>query len=100
ELWTQIVSDATGLTQELREVTIGASFGAAHLAARALHPHTDIDVWNPVARQVTPDGSLAEFFDGRHRLYRETYAATATTMHALAGEQRASQPTRPGGPHG
>lgn len=100
ELWTQIVSDVTGLAQELREVTIGASFGAAHLAARALDPHTDIDVWNPVARQVTPDGSLAEFFDGRYRLYREAYEATATTMHALAAEQRASQPTRPGGHHG
>lgn len=100
ELWMQIVSDVTGLTQEMREVTIGASFGAAYLAARALDPQTDIDVWNPVARQVRPEGSLAEFFDGRYRLYRETYEATAGAMHALAAEQRAVHPTRSGGNHG
>src|SRR5699024_7847690 len=47
-LWTQIVSDVTGLAQVVPSQTIGASYGAAYLAAAALGP-VDITEWNPPA---------------------------------------------------
>ncbi len=52
-LWTRIVSDVTGLEQEIRTVTLGASYGAAFLAAQAVGD-ADIDAWNPVREQVAP----------------------------------------------
>ena len=88
--WTQAVSDVTGLEQELRAVTVGASYGAAHLAALAVDPLADIDAWNPGVRRVTPRTELAGFFDARYRLYRELYERSADAMHALAAEQRAN----------
>ncbi len=51
DLWLHVVSDVTGLTQEVRSVTIGASYGAAFLAARAV-ASVSIDEWNPVPRMA------------------------------------------------
>ncbi len=45
-LWTQIVSDVTGKTQELPYETIGASYGDAWLAARAAVLVSPDEVWN------------------------------------------------------
>lgn len=89
DLWLQVVSDVTGLTQEVRAVTIGASYGAAFLAARATGT-ADIDTWNPVVRRVEPDASLAAGYDELYALYRELYPATAAVAHALAERQRGS----------
>jgi len=89
DLWLQVVSDVTGLIQEVRAVTIGASYGAAFLAARATGA-ADIDTWNPVVRRVEPDASLAAGYDELYALYRELYPATAAVAHALAERQRSS----------
>lgn len=89
DLWLQVVSDVTGLTQEVRAVTIGASYGAAFLAARATGT-ADIDTWNPVVRRVEPDASLAAGYDELYALYRELYPATVAVAHALAERQRGS----------
>ena len=60
-LWLQIVSDATGLAQEVPQTTIGASYGAAFLAAVAtadgISPR--ITDWNPVAETIRPDAAVA-----------------------------------------
>jgi xylulokinase len=87
-LWLQIVSDVTGLTQEVREVTVGASYGAAFLAAGAV-ASVAIDDWNPVLRTVAPTAALADDYDALYGLYRELYPATARISHALAERQRA-----------
>jgi xylulokinase len=83
-LWTQIVSDVTGRDQEIRSQSIGASYGAAWLAAQLVEP-VAIDAWNPVVETVTPqgDGQYAELY----RLYRDLYPRTADTVHALAERQ-------------
>ncbi|MEN0022617.1 MAG: FGGY family carbohydrate kinase, partial [Microbacterium sp.] len=49
-LWLQIVSDVTGLVQEVPATTIGASYGAAFLAAVATADGEapSIAAWNPV----------------------------------------------------
>ncbi|MDT6985498.1 FGGY-family carbohydrate kinase [Streptomyces lusitanus] len=85
-LWTQIVSDITGRPQELRAVTIGASYGGALLAAR-LVADADIDDWNPVRNTVTPRAENAARYEELYGLYRRLYPETRATVHALASLQ-------------
>ncbi|WP_415854413.1 FGGY-family carbohydrate kinase [Sinomonas sp. G460-2] len=89
-LWTQIVSDVTGLPQTIPSVTIGASYGAAYLAARAAGVEADIAAWNPPAGEVTPSPAASAHYDELFQLYQQSYAATAEISHALAARQAAS----------
>jgi len=86
-LWTRIVSDVTGLTQIVPRVTIGASYGAAFLAANVDH-RRDIDDWNPAAETISPDISEKSFYDSLYASYRDLYPATRTIAHSLATRQR------------
>jgi len=85
-LWTQIVSDVTGLPQQLTRESIGASLGDAMLAATA--DGVDLAGWNPVAHTVEPDpsGPYEEFY--AH--YRSLYPATVDAAHFLAAQQHLS----------
>lgn len=86
-LWTRIVSDVTGLTQQIPSITIGASFGAAFLAASAVcDPVPRIEDWNPVVDVLTPDAEARARYDDRWPLYLDLYEKTAGIVHALAGE--------------
>lgn len=82
-LWTQIVSDVTGLTQELPTYTIGASYGAAYLAAASGAP-VSIKAWNPVAGEVHPDPEAAASYDEPYAVYRALYPASRDLVHRLA----------------
>lgn len=88
DLWTQIVSDVTGVRQERRRHSIGASFGSAFLAARLVDDdrglRVDIDRWNPAVDPVEPDPRTAATYDRLYDLYRELYDSTAPVVHALA----------------
>lgn len=90
-LWLQIVSDVTGLVQEVPEITIGASYGAAFLAATAVAEDTppSITEWNPVSTVIEPEASVAAAYDELYRLYVELYLNTREITHALAQGQRA-----------
>ena len=89
-LWTQIVSDVTGLTQVIPTITVGASYGAAYLAARVvLGDAADIRRWNPPAGTVTPDPDAAADADALFALYRALYPATREISHALARRETA-----------
>ncbi|WP_277209136.1 FGGY-family carbohydrate kinase [Isoptericola croceus] len=90
-LWTQVVSDVTGLTQVIPTRTIGASYGAARLAAGLVSDHEhehehpiDVTAWNPPARLVEPDPALRTTYDELYALYRDLYPATSAVVHALA----------------
>lgn len=85
-LWAQLVSDISGRTQEVHRVTIGASYGAAFLAAQAVSD-ADIRVWNPLASVVSPNSERKSGYDDLYRLYRELYVATADIAHELAHRQ-------------
>ncbi|MEU7820480.1 FGGY-family carbohydrate kinase [Catellatospora sp. NPDC049133] len=86
-LWTQIVSDVTGLPQAIPAKTIGAAFGAAFLAAGAIG-EPDIDRWNPIVDTRTPQLSARADYDELYALYLDLYPATAPTVHALAARER------------
>ncbi len=92
-LWTQIVSDITGIEQVVPTSTIGASYGAAILAADHA-PGIDGTAteraaqWNPPAQTLTPDPSLTALYDELYSHYRALYPATAQIAHALSDLQR------------
>lgn len=83
ELWTGIVSDITGLPQDVPSITIGASFGDARMAADALG--VDTHGWNPIARRLEPNPDTADTYDQLYGVYRRTYRALREDMHLLAG---------------
>lgn len=91
-LWTQIVSDVTGMEQVVNSVTLGASFGAAFLAAR-LVGEPDIRGWNPPAEIVKPDPEAHAAYSELFEEYLALYPATKTTMHRLAA--RTAEETEP-----
>jgi xylulokinase len=87
-LWTQIVSDVTGRPQDLPEQTIGAAYGDALLAARAVglaEPSAD---WSRISATVEPNPENRETYGALYRVYRELYPATREASHALADMQK------------
>jgi xylulokinase len=86
-LWGQIVSDVTGLPQQLPRETIGASYGDALMAAigSGLVPvETD---WTEMSGAVEPDPGNRVVYDELFSLYLELYPATAAISHRLAALQ-------------
>lgn len=89
QLWLQIVSDVTGLVQEVPQTTIGASYGAAFLAATATAdtPPAIAD-WNPIAQRIEPDRSLSARYDTLFDRYVRLYEGTRDVVHEIAAGQR------------
>lgn len=87
DLWTQVVSDVTGLPQVVPTRTIGASYGAALLAAGLVGDVSAAD-WNPPAAVREPDPSRTALYDDLFRLYLDLYPASRDVVHALADHQK------------
>ena len=87
-LWTRIVSDVTGLAQDVPADTTGAALGDAFLAATAIDASVDVAAWNPIVDTVAPDPERTALYDAFHQHYRALYASTADTAHFLADQQR------------
>lgn len=87
-VWTQIVSDVTGLSQQIPAETIGACLGDALLAAEAVGMAAPRG--NPIAATVRPDPANRGRYDEFYRHYRTLYDATAETAHFLAAQQHAA----------
>lgn len=91
QLWLQVVSDVTGLVQEVPEITIGASYGAAFLAASAVAvagTEPVITDWNPIAQTITPNPELRVFYDALFDRYLRLYEGSKAVVHELAADQR------------
>jgi xylulokinase len=86
-LWTQIVSDITGLRQVIPAVTIGASFGDAMLAGGGSGLVPAGDRWNAPAETLTPDRGASARYEELYRIYRSLYPATREQAHAIARVQ-------------
>ena len=91
ELWLQIVSDVTGLEQDVPEVTIGASYGDALLAGEGVGLVASGSSWSIPRRTVAPDEERAGAYDELYGIYRSLYPATRDAQHALATIQEATQ---------
>lgn len=84
EVWLQATSDLGGVSQLVRERTIGASYGDAFLAALAIGAvgRGAISDWNPVVRTVEP--RVVPAYAHQYPLWRELYLRTRELAHALA----------------
>jgi xylulokinase len=84
DLWTQVVSDVTGVVQRIPEVTVGASYGDALLAGigSGLVPaETD---WTRVRREIVPDPAASESYAEMYELYLQLHRSTIAISHRLA----------------
>jgi xylulokinase len=89
-LWTQIVSDVTGVPQQIPAETIGAALGDAMLAGVAIGLDVDFAAWNPVRETIHPDPERTVVYDQFYPHYRALYASTMDTAHFLARQQHES----------
>ena len=92
-LWAQIVSDVTGLSQVVPSITVGASFGAALLAAMS-QGEGDAKAWNPPATIVEPNPAHTARYDTLYEHYLGLYTSTAALQHVLADMQAAGPTSR------
>ncbi|MDQ3694665.1 MAG: FGGY-family carbohydrate kinase [Chloroflexota bacterium] len=87
-VWLQIVSDVTGLPQDVPARTIGAAYGDAFLAGLAIGSIPDLASlhreWVKPALQLTPNPAASAVYEDYHGVYRRLYQAAASELHALA----------------
>ncbi len=95
-LWTQVVSDVTGLRQVIPAVTIGASYGDAMLAGDGAGMVAADARWNAPAETLQPDARARARYDELYRVYRSLYPATREQAHALARVQEEGAGSIPG----
>ena len=76
EIWLQATSDVTGLDQDLHQISTGASYGNAFLAATALGwaNQEDISTWNPASHKVS--ARISQRYDQQYQIYRKLYEQT------------------------
>ena len=75
----QIISDITGLRQQLPDKTLGACYGDAFLAAVGagyFKDSTEASCWVGVADEIVPDTGLLDFYNERFERYRNLYEST------------------------
>lgn len=89
-LWTQIVSDVTGLPQDVPAETIGAAYGDALMAAigTGLVP-ADTD-WARVEQTIQPNPDTREVYQELFDTYGRLYTSTRDDVHRLAELQERS----------
>lgn len=83
DIWTQIVSDVTGMTQVIPAETIGASYGDALLAAEGTGLASKGSSWAHPLAVIEPDETKSALYDELYALYRELHPATTRIQHAL-----------------
>jgi xylulokinase len=85
--WLQIVSDVSGIAQEVPQLTIGASYGDAFLAglAAGILQRDDLDHWVRPDSLITPDPVRKAVYDNLYADYRLLYENTREIVHRLGG---------------
>ncbi|MCD8332125.1 MAG: FGGY-family carbohydrate kinase [Oscillospiraceae bacterium] len=86
KLWPQIVSDVTGLTQQVLKPSHGSPMGAAFLGALAAGVVTDrrkILEWNETDRWVRPEPENEKQYDEYYQIFLQLYEKTEALMERL-----------------
>jgi xylulokinase len=87
-LWLQIVSDVSGLPQDVPERTIGASYGDAFMAGLATGIVSGPDAltrdWVKLSLRLQPEVDLRPVYDAYYTVYRGLYESAKEELHALA----------------
>jgi xylulokinase len=84
--WLQIVSDVAGISQEVPQLTIGASYGNAFLAGLAigLLKRSDVNLWVKPGKVIRPQPDCKELYDSYIADYRQLYEYTINIAHHLS----------------
>jgi xylulokinase len=93
-LWTEIVSDVSGREQRLPKVTIGAAYGDALLAARAVGLTEPGAIWGRGEEDTVlrPRPETRTTYDRMYREYLHLYRGSIESVHALADLQAMGVP--------
>jgi xylulokinase len=87
-LWLQIVSDVSGLAQDVPERTIGASYGDAFLAGLATGIVPDRSAlhrdWVTIVTRLEPDPVRHAAYEPYYGIYRRLYERAKEELHELA----------------
>ena len=92
DVWTQIVSDVTGMEQVLPVRTVGASYGDAMLAGLAtgiIDRDAAMTTWVRTRRIIEPNPNVADVYDQTYVIYRRLYRHLKDDLHALAATDTA-----------
>jgi xylulokinase len=82
-LWLQIVSDITGVEQQLPTQMVGAAYGDALLAAIGTGLVPSETDWTSTASSVIPAEESRALYDELFELYGQLYSRTADIVHRL-----------------
>ena len=86
DVWTQIVSDATGLKQQVLKASHGSPMGAAFLGglvAGVIPDRRKILEWNETDRWVVPNPEFKQLYNDYYKIFRELYGRTNELMRLL-----------------
>jgi len=92
DIWTQIVSDVTGMAQVLPERTVGASYGDAMLAGLAtglLERESALQSWVRTKRVIEPNPANTAVYDQTYAIYRRLYNHLKEDLHDLGAVEAA-----------
>jgi xylulokinase len=86
--WAQATSDVSGLSQNVRRVSLGASYGDAFLARLALGgvSTSSIKLWNPSADAIEPNPDTAAVYRHRYGTFRDLYPRLRDLTHGLGSD--------------
>jgi len=86
-IWTQIVSDITGVEQYCVKQQTGAPLGAAFLAGLGSGIFSDVSTirkdWIDIGDKVQPNPVIHEAYQKYYKLYREMYKNTRDIIHKI-----------------
>lgn len=87
ELWRQIVSDVTGVTQKYIANPVGSPLGAAYLGGLGTGVFNGLDPLREetkIANTTEPSPHATETYDKYYEIYRDLYPSIKDEMHRLA----------------
>ncbi len=79
----QVISDVTGISQEIPDRTLGACYGDAFLAAVGSGYFSDSaesSKWVRTADRIEPEPKLSGFYEDKYGRYRQLYESTKGLM--------------------
>jgi xylulokinase len=87
DLWRQIVSNITGMTQHYVSNPLGSPLGAAYLAGLGTEMLGDLDAIRnetSVTARTEPNDEATRTYDEYYPIYRDLYTETRDSIHDLA----------------
>lgn len=90
-LWPQIVSDVTGMTQQLTEQSVGACYGDAMFAGVGTGLVSEDTDWTEHSGTIEPTPGAREIYQPFYQAFRELHPATVDLQHRMAKVQRSGK---------